>query len=88
MAQVTSSKFMKTPGVFQDQAQSEPVIVTKHSREHTVLISAREYRRLKRRDREVLRVDELAQADIDAIAAARAPAEAAMYNDEYNGGGD
>ena len=83
MAQVTSTQFMKTPGLYQDQAQREPVMVMKHNREHTVLLSAREYHRLKSRDRQALRVEELAQRDVNAIAAATAPEEAAVFNHEY-----
>lgn len=70
MVKVTSTQFIKTPGVYQDQAQREPVVVTKHNREHTVLLSAQEYHRLKRRDRQVFRTGELSDADIAAIAGA------------------
>lgn len=54
----------------------------KHNREHTVLLSAVEYQRLKRRDREVFRTGELTAADIAAIAAMEPPAEAATFDDE------
>ncbi|MEM8986687.1 MAG: type II toxin-antitoxin system Phd/YefM family antitoxin [Pseudomonadota bacterium] len=86
MPKVTSTQFMKTPGVYQDQAQREPVMVMKHNREHTVLLSAEEYHRLKRRDRQVFRTGELSDADLAAIAAAEPPAEAAAHDDEYPGG--
>lgn len=79
---ITSTQFIKTPGAYQDQAQREPVVIMKHNREHTVLLSAQEYQRLKRRDRQVFRVGELSERDMDAIAAARAPAEAAAFDDE------
>lgn len=82
MTKVTSTQFIKTPGHYQDRAQREPVIVIKHNREHTVLLSAAEYHRLKRRDRHVFRVGELSNADIAAIAAAKPPGEAAAFNDE------
>lgn len=85
MTKVTSTQFIKTPGLYQDQAQREPVVIMKHNREHTVLLSAQEYHRLKRRDREVLRVGELSDADVAAIAAARAPAEAAEFDNELEG---
>lgn len=82
---ITSTQFIKTPGAYQDQAQREPVMIMKHNREHTVLLSAQEYQRLKRRDREVFRVGELSEQDVAAIAAARAPAEAAAFNREIKG---
>jgi len=74
MTKVTSTQFTKTPGLYQDQAQREPVVIMKHNREHTVLLSAEEYHRLKRRDRQVFRAGELSEADIAAIAAAEAAA--------------
>ncbi|MBL6617216.1 MAG: type II toxin-antitoxin system Phd/YefM family antitoxin [Reyranella sp.] len=82
---ITSTQFIKTPGAYQDEAQREPVVITKHDREHTVLLSAREYQRLKRRDRLVFRTGELSDEDMAAIAAARAPAEAAAFDDELKG---
>lgn len=84
MTKVTSTQFIKTPGVYQDQAQREPVVITKHDREHTVLLSAQEYHRLKRRDRQVFRVGELSDADIAAIAMATVPAEAAAFDHELD----
>lgn len=82
MTKVTSTQFIKTPGAFQDQAQREPVLIMKHNREHTVLLSAEEYHRLKRRDRQVFRVGELSEADIAAIAAIEPPAEAVAFDHE------
>ena len=44
--------------------------------------SGDEYGRLKRGDRQALGVEELSDAEIDAISRAEAPAEAAQYDDE------
>jgi prevent-host-death family protein len=44
----------KNFGHYSDLALKGPVMVTRHGRERTVMISAEEYERLKRRDREVL----------------------------------
>lgn len=85
MVRVSSTAFIKTPGAYQDQAQREPVVIMKHKREHAVLLSAQEYHRLKRRDRQVFRVGELSEADIAAIAAAEAPAETAEFDHELEG---
>lgn len=84
MSKVTSTQFIKTPGAYQDEAQREPVVIMKHNREHTVLLSAHEYHRLKRRDRQVFRIGELTEADIAAIAAVEAPA-AAAFDHELEG---
>ncbi len=88
MARITSTQFIKTPGAFQDEAQRAPVWITKHNRDHTVLVSAVEYERLKRRDREVLRIENFSEEDIAAIAASRAPEEAAAFNHEYESDGE
>ncbi len=85
MRKISSSQFIKTPGAYQDYAQHEPVVITKHKREHTVLLSSQEYYRLKRRDRLVFRVGELSDEDIAAIASARTPAEAVSFDDELEG---
>lgn len=82
MSKIASTEFVRTPGLYQDRARREPVIITKHGREHAVLISADEFRRLKRRDRHVFCAGELSDADIAAIRAAAAPAEAASFDDE------
>jgi hypothetical protein len=82
---ITSTQFIKTPGAYQDQAQRVPVTIIKHNRVHTVLLSAQEYQRLKRRDRQVFRVGELSERDVAAIAAARAPAEAAASSRKLKG---
>ena len=44
-----------------------------------------EYRRLQRRDRRALAVEEHSDAEIDAISRAEPPAEAAQYDQELTG---
>lgn len=84
MSRISSTEFVRTPGLYQDQAQREPVIIVKHNREHAVIVSAEEYRRLKRRDRLVFRTGELSDADIAAIRAAAPAPEAAAFDDEVS----
>ena len=48
---VTSADFQRNIGLYQDEALRKPVTITKNGRPRTVLISAEEYERLKRRDR-------------------------------------
>ncbi len=85
METTTSAEFQRKIGHYQDRALVEPVMVTRNGRERVVLISADEFKRLKRRDREVLRVEDLADADLAKIAAAEVPAEFAHLDAELNG---
>jgi hypothetical protein len=50
-----------------DAALSQPVIVTRNGRDRTVMISAEEYLRLKRRDRQVFAAGELPEEIIEAV---------------------
>ncbi len=67
MIRVSSTEFGKEVGRYQDAALSQPVIVTRNGRDRTVTISVEEYRRLKRRGREVLGIGDFTEADIEAI---------------------
>ena len=71
---VRAAKVQRNFGAYQDRALVEPVVVTKYGRESVVILSAAEYRRLKRLDRQTLAVTELDEADIDAIATAEVDA--------------
>lgn len=82
MPSVTSTEFQRNPGLYQDLAQREPVTVTAHGRERTVLLSAEEYRRLKRRDRQALAIEEVSDDDMAAIQASEVPAEYAYLDAE------
>lgn len=81
---VSAAEFHRNIGKYQDIALTKPVAITKNGRERTVLLSAEEYSRLKRRDRRVLGTDELSGQQIDAIRAARVPAEFAGLDSELN----
>lgn len=81
MHQVTVSELQRNIGAVQDVADKEPVFITRNGREKYVLISADEYHRLKRWDREVLGIEELSEEDVRAIAVAEVPAEYAYLND-------
>lgn len=67
MIRVSSTEFGKEVGRYQDAALAQPVVVTRNGRDRIVVISADEYRRLKKRDREVLGIEEFTDAEIDAI---------------------
>lgn len=82
MVKVSSAEFQKNIGRYQDVALVQPVTITRNGRERTVMISAEEYHRLKRRDRQVLGLDDFTEADLAAIRAAEPPAETAHFDDE------
>jgi len=65
---VSSAEFQRKFGTYQDKALTEPIVITRNGRERLVVVSADEYRRLKRRAREVLPVEALSDADLEAIA--------------------
>jgi hypothetical protein len=76
-------------GCYQDMALVQPVTITRYGRDRTVMISAdeyhrlkRRYHRLKRRDREVLGLDDFTEADLAGIRAAEPPAETALFDCE------
>lgn len=81
MHSVTISDLQRQIGEIQDMALKEPVSVTRNGREKYVFLSSEEYHRLKRRDREVLGIEELSEDDIRDIAAAQVPDEYAYLND-------
>jgi prevent-host-death family protein len=45
---VTASEFHRAFGALSDRALKEPISITKQGRDHLVLMSAEEYKRLKR----------------------------------------
>lgn len=83
MAQsVSSVEASKSFGRISRQALAAPLTITHHGHDSLVLMSAAEYQRLKSRDREVLALGDFTEQDRAAIAASRAPADAAEFDDE------
>ncbi|MHA3795513.1 type II toxin-antitoxin system Phd/YefM family antitoxin [Sphingomonas sp. YL-JM2C] len=79
---VSSVEASKAFGRISRQALVAPLTITHHGHDSLVLMSAAEYQRLKRRDRQVLTLADFTEEDRAAVAASRAPAEAAAFNDE------
>jgi prevent-host-death family protein len=79
---ISAGDFQRKLGYIQDRALVEPVLITRNGRERLVILAVEEYRRLKRRDREVLTADEFTNEDIEALEKTKAPAEAAAFNHE------
>jgi PHD/YefM family antitoxin component YafN of YafNO toxin-antitoxin module len=81
---VSAADFQRNIGRYQDLALRQPVAVTRNGRESCTLLSTEEYRRLKRRDREVLGIEDFTEADAEAVRRARPSAESAAFNHELN----
>jgi len=82
MIKVSAAEFQRNIGRYQDLALTQAVAVTRNGRERTVLISVDEYQRLKRRDRQVLRLEDFGPDDIAALEATRAPDAAKDFDGE------
>jgi prevent-host-death family protein len=84
MVKVSSAEFQKNFGRYQDIALTQPVTVTRNGRDRTVIISAEEYHRLKRRDRRVMGLGDFTPEDIAAIERADPPSESARFDHELD----
>ena len=84
MTSVTITQLQRHIGEIQDLVLKEPVCITRNGREKYILLSAEEYHRLKRRDRQVLGVEDLSEEDIRDVAAANVPEEYAYLNELLN----
>lgn len=82
MIEVSAAEFRRDPGRYQTLARTQTVTVTNDGHGSTVLMSFDEYRRLKRRDRQVLTLDDFTDADIAALEATRAPESSKAFDDE------
>ena len=81
---VTLAEFQRNFGRYREAAIREAVAITNHGRDRQVLLSAEEYCRLKQRDREVLRVSELSDRDIEEVRTAEIPARTAAFDQELD----
>lgn len=79
---VTAAEFHRNVGVYQDMALTRPVAITKNGRERTVLLSAEEFHRLRRRDRRVIAAGELTDRQVEALRNAKVPDRYAHLDDE------
>ena len=79
---ISAAEFQRNIGRYQDLALTQPVTITRNGRDRTVLISTEEYQRLKRRDRQVLALEDFTDADLAALQQSRPPREAAAFDDE------
>jgi prevent-host-death family protein len=84
MLTVSATEFQKNFAKYQDAALVQPVTITQNGRERIVVLSAETYRQMQRHSREILPIEALSDADIQAIAAAEAPAEARRFDHELD----
>ncbi len=82
MIKVSAAEFQRNIGRYQDIALVQPVAVTRNGRERTVMISVEEYHRLKRRDRQVLGLEDFTDADVAALEDTRAPDSSKAFDRE------
>jgi PHD/YefM family antitoxin component YafN of YafNO toxin-antitoxin module len=82
MIKVSAAEFQRNIGRYQDLALVQPVAVTRNGRERTVMISVEEYHRLKRRDRQVLELQDFTDADLEALEQTRAPDASKAFDHE------
>lgn len=79
---VTAAEFQRKIDEYQDMALTRPVAITQNDRVRTVLLSAEEYHRLKRRDRQVIAAGNLTDRQVEAIRNAKVPDEHVHLNKE------
>jgi hypothetical protein len=82
MLRVPAGEFQRHIGRYQDIALTQAVAVTRNGRERTVMISAEEYHRLKRLDRQVLGLADFTDDDIAALEMTRAPESSKAFDQE------
>jgi hypothetical protein len=75
-AKEVASKF----GFYTDEAMLHPVGIQRHGTTRVVMLSLHEYERLKRRDRQVIRVEDLDEETLDALLNVEIPAESVALN--------
>jgi prevent-host-death family protein len=84
MPRVSESEFQRAFGAVIEQARHQPVTITKNDRDEVVVVSAEEYARLKRRDRQVGLAAELPEEWVDAVRQAQVPDQFAHLNAELD----
>ncbi len=71
MQKASAAMVAKNFGRYREAALSEPLTIQNHGRDTVVMVSAKEYHRLKKLDRRVLTIQELSERDLRAISESR-----------------
>ena len=66
-------------GFYTDEAMQRPIGIQRHGTTRVVMLSLKEYERLKRRDRQVIRTEDLDDETLDAILNAEVPEAAERH---------
>lgn len=82
MIKVSTAEFIAKYGQLADKALIEPVTITKNGRDRLVVLSADEYARLKQRDRQVWRTEDVPESYIELVRKTEAPAESVALDHE------
>ena len=85
ITRVSAAEFQRAFGQLSDKAMQQPVAITKHGRDHLVLLSADEYARLTKRDRRAFATDQLTPEEIAAFEGARMDARHDHLDAELEG---
>ena len=88
MQRITSREFQWNFGRYRGETLKAPLAITRNGRERLVTLSVGDYEHLKRQDRQALAVEDLSDAEVEAISCAEPPAEAAQYDYELTAGQD
>jgi PHD/YefM family antitoxin component YafN of YafNO toxin-antitoxin module len=82
MLKVGAAEAQRNFRLYHDKALAQPAAITHNGRTRTVMISIEEYERLKRRDRQVMRSEDMPQDPADANLQAEPSEESKRYNYE------
>ncbi len=67
MRQFSGVELQRNTALVQEAALKEPVAITHHGRQRLVLLDLAEYERLKRRDKQVIAIEELPEEFLEAL---------------------
>jgi len=73
---ITSVELHQRLGQTIDRARQEPVMVTKHDRDHVVILSAEEYAEMRQSYRKVGPINSMSDEDFEQLLIAKVPSEA------------
>ena len=84
MIQVSAKDFKQSTGKYQDMAQHEPVLTTKHDRYSCVLLSFEDYQRLTGATQQAQSVRHLGNDVLNTLRASHMPQTLNHLNDELH----
>ena len=67
MDRFSAHELQRNPAPVQEAAFKAPVAITYHGRDRLIIMSVDEYERLKRRDRQVFRIEELPEDYVELL---------------------